>query len=296
VELWRRAASPWGQDVLIGVSWDLMWLAVCAAAAFLAGHAVWAWARNRHARASGVAAGAGSEGKSAPEAALPSPAAGLPERITRHGLPARIFHWTMAASMLVLLATAFVPVMGWQFPWVTIHWVAGFVLLGCVVFHVFHALGRGRFWEMMRVGASEGMAMARHVMSPRVPTPPKAGKYPFDHRLFHNAIVVVGLGVIVTGVLMAFRLDTWFWSANPYFLSDAAWGVVYVVHGLFGVSLIFFTAAHIYFALRPDKFWLTWSMIRGWIGRDRYLAHYDPSKWVVEGSAKAVREADDGRA
>ena len=34
MDLWRRAANPWGQDVLIGVSWDLMWSAVIAAVAF----------------------------------------------------------------------------------------------------------------------------------------------------------------------------------------------------------------------------------------------------------------------
>jgi len=41
MELWRRAANPWGQDVLIGVSWDLMWAAVAAAGLFLVGHALW---------------------------------------------------------------------------------------------------------------------------------------------------------------------------------------------------------------------------------------------------------------
>ena len=37
MDLWRRAADPWGQDVLIGVSWDLMWAAIIVAAAFLVG-------------------------------------------------------------------------------------------------------------------------------------------------------------------------------------------------------------------------------------------------------------------
>jgi hypothetical protein len=42
VELWRRAANPWGQEVLIGISWDLMWAAVFAGLAFTLAHAVWA--------------------------------------------------------------------------------------------------------------------------------------------------------------------------------------------------------------------------------------------------------------
>ena len=35
IELWRRTQNPWGQDILIGVSWDLMWTAVVLAALFL---------------------------------------------------------------------------------------------------------------------------------------------------------------------------------------------------------------------------------------------------------------------
>ena len=43
----------------------------------------------------------------------------LPDRITRHSLMARVFHWVMAGVMLVLLVTAFFPIMGIQFAWVT---------------------------------------------------------------------------------------------------------------------------------------------------------------------------------
>lgn len=283
MDLWRRASGPWGEEMLVGVSWDLMWLAIFLAAGFVAGHALWAWRRSR------VADDAGPAGVE-----LDEPSSELPARIARHTLPSRIFHWTMAASMIALLATAFVPVLGWQFPWLTIHWVSGVVLLGTVVFHVVHAAGRGRFREMMTLGLSEGWAMARRATSVKAPPSPKPGKYPFDHRLFHHAIVVAGLTAIGTGALMTFRVDTWFWEADPYFLlPDGAWSTVYVLHGLSGVALIFLTAAHVYFGLRPDKIWLTWGMIRGWIGRDRYLEHYDPAKWAV-GEAHAAPEGDDG--
>lgn len=282
MELWRRAAGPWGNEMVLGISWDLMWLAIFLAAAFLVVHALWSWLRQR-----GSTPAAPADEADAPD---------VPERVTRHVLAARIFHWTMAASMIALLVTAFGPVLGWQFPWLTIHWVSGFVLLGTIIFHTFHALARGRFLEMMRIGLAEGMAMVRHASSHSEP-PPKSGKYPFDHRLFHHAMVVVGLGVILTGVTMTFRIDTWFWEANPYILfPDAVWSVVYVLHGLCGVALILLTVAHVYFGLRPDKFWLTWGMIRGWIGRDRYLEHYDPAKWAVSPSSTApvASKSDDG--
>ncbi len=268
MELWRTAANPWGQDVLMGVSWDLMYAAIIVAVAFLVGHAVWIKTRPTKVHV-------------ATEAVPP----GIPERIQRHSLAARLFHWTMSASMLVLLVTAFVPVLGLQFPWVTIHWIAGAVLTATIVYHIIHSIGWQDFWAMFQIGFGEGMAHLKHIMSPKAPEP-KAGKYPFDHRLFHHVLVVVGLGVIATGLLMTVRIDTIFWTRNPYMLADSTWGTVYVIHGICGVLLIFFTAAHIYFALRPEKHWITWSMVRGWVDREHYLAHHDPEKWVVtEGAA-----------
>jgi cytochrome b subunit of formate dehydrogenase len=278
MEFLRRAANPWGQDVLIGVSWDLMWAAVIAAGLFLVGHAVWIKTRPQGTH------------ESTP-ASVPS---GIPEQIQRHSLSARVFHWTMSAAMLTLLVTAFVPLLGFQFPWVTVHWIAGVVLVATVVYHVIHAIGWQDFWSMFELGLAEGVAHIKHVLSPKAPEPPKAGKYPFDHRLYHHAIVVVSLAAIVTGVLMMVRIDTPFWTRNPYLLADSTWGVMYVVHGLSGVSLILLVASHIYFAIRPEKRWITWSMIRGWVDRDHYLAHHDPEKWVVTETASTSGEGGTG--
>jgi len=273
MDLWRSARNPWGQDVLIGVSWDLMWAAIVAAALFLIAHAIWIKTRPR-------------EETAAPRDVPP----GIPERVERHSLASRIFHWTMSVAMLVLLVTAFVPVMGLQFAWVELHWMAGVLLIATVVYHVVHAVGWQDFWSMFTLDVEEGVAHLKHLMSSKAPSPPKAGKYPFDHRLYHHAIVVVSLAAIVTGVLMMVRIDTPFWTRNPYLLSDATWGVMYVVHGLSGVMLIVLIAAHIYFAVRPEKHWLTWSMIRGWIDRDHYLAHFDPRKWVVTEEGEVVEK------
>ena len=273
MELWRTAANPWGQEVLIGVSWTLMWVALLAAIAFCVGH--WVWLRMR--------GGVGPDEATALESG-PGSVHGIPERVERHSASARAFHWTMAASMLVLLVTAFVPVMGLQFPWVKVHWIAGVVLILTIVWHVVQAIGWQDFWSMMSIGARdvrEGAAHLRHVLSKNAPAPPKAGKYPFDHRMYHHIIVVVSLAAVVTGLLMMVRVDTWFWARNPYLLADSTWGVVYVVHGFAGISLILLVAAHIYFAVRPEKWWITWSMIRGWIDREHYLAHFDPDKWPV---------------
>ena len=276
IELFRRTQNPWGQDILIGVSWDLMWTAIVLAALFLVGHAIWYRMRSF-----------GAQAEAAP-AAVP---AGLPERIQRHSLAARVFHWTMAASMLALLFSAFVPIMNLDFAgWLTIHWIAGVALIATIVYHVIHAVGWQDFWSMMSFGPNffkEGFATTRHVLSSKAPEPPKAGKYPFDHRMYHHAIVVVSLAAVVTGVVMMMRIDTPFFTRNTYLLTDSMTGIVFAVHGFAGVSLILLIASHIYFAFRPEKRWITWSMVRGWIDREHYAEHFDPTKWVVTGDREA---------
>ena len=296
-------SNPWGQEVLQGVSLDLMYLAIGLAVLFTLGH--WFWYRRRgFSKQEEVAEAQGS-------------VAGIPERIVRHTLASRIFHWSMAASMLVLLVTAFVPLLGLEFAWVTIHWIAGAVLILTIVYHVIHSIGWQDFWSMMSMGAKdvrEGISHFRHLLSPKAPTPEKPGKYPFDHRMYHNGIVVVSLAAIVTGVLMTLRIETPFWEPNTYYpfvdqavsgyselgepvislTPGATTGLMFVIHGIAGVSLILMVTAHIYFAIRPDKRWFTWSMIRGWIDREHYLAHFDPDKWSV--SDGSVQEQAPGGA
>ena len=36
MEFVREAANPWGQNVLLGIAWDLVWVAVVAGVAFVA--------------------------------------------------------------------------------------------------------------------------------------------------------------------------------------------------------------------------------------------------------------------
>ena len=44
-------------------------------------------------------------------------------------------------------------------------------------------------------------------------------------------------------------------------------------------SLVGLVIAHIYFALRPEKLWITKAMIFGTISRRDYLTHHDPDRW-----------------
>ena len=62
-----------------------------------------------------------------------------------------------------------------------------------------------------------------------------------------------------------------------------------MTHGLAGVGLVGLVIAHVYFAVRPEKWWITKSMILGWITRRQYLEHHEPSRWPVGQRAVAAR-------
>jgi cytochrome b subunit of formate dehydrogenase len=198
---------------------------------------------------------------------------------------ARVFHWVMAASMFVLLFTAFLPIAGFRFPWVTWHWVAGLVLTVSIVYHIIHATFWLDFWSIW-VGPKDIPDFKNEILRELghdVPGP-KPGKYPLGNRLYHLAIVVVGLAVTVTGVLMMQRIRTPIFERNPYgTMSDIAWGWTYIAHGFSGVALVGLVMAHVYFALRPDLFWITKGMIFGYITRRQYLEHHDTKRWNVRG-------------
>jgi cytochrome b subunit of formate dehydrogenase len=102
-----------------------------------------------------------------------------------------------------------------------------------------------------------------------------------ENKMYHLTIVLAGLSVILTGVFMMKRVQTPFLTRNPYLFSDMTWGLMYVLHGLAGVGLIALIMVHIYFALRPEKFVITKSMVFGSVPREHYLKHHDPDRWAV---------------
>ena len=275
----RRALNPWGEDVPIGVSWDLIWAAVIIGAIFVVGHALMVPKK--------VASGEVD----------PDEARGLPDKVVRHSMGARGFHWSMSATMFVLLITAFFPLVGIQFAWVTIHWIAGVALILTLAYHVYNVFAKQDFWAMWigRRDVAEGKLGLKAALGQTGVERPRTAKYPVDQKMFHHAATVVTVGAVVTGVLMMFRIDNFLWGQNPYMFSDAAWGWIYVIHGVCGIGLIFLVISHVYFAIRPEKRWMTWSMINGWIDRDRYLQNHDPERWTVA-EAGAAAEVEAGSA
>ena len=267
VDFFRTASNPWGQEILVGIAWDLLWAALFAGIVFVVGHAIHAGAVARK-PAGGAGDGAGAPGD------------GAGDRVERHDRGSRAFHWLMSAAMLTLLVTAFLPAVGIQFAWVTLHWIAGVALILLIVYHVWRSYAR-QDPDAVRIGRAEiadamveirgsSQGSARHRSNCQISRGPACVP---SGRNGHFT------GAALTGVLMMFRIDTWFWRSDPYFLSDHAWGLVFVLHGLCGVALVTLVIAHVYFAIRPEKRFMTRSMIKGWITREEYLQHYDPDKW-----------------
>jgi formate dehydrogenase subunit gamma len=269
MELFRSVTNPWNQEVLIGVSWILLYAAILAGAVFIIGHAIFA----AFIAKKEVPPGDEEVKRGAPTA---------PERILRHTLATRISHWLLAASVLILLVTGFVPILGLQFAWVTIHWIAGLVLAAYTVFHTIHVVKKRSLRSMWISFQDIRESWDRfRVMTGAEAAGRKPGKWATENKAFHHLTMVAGVVVVATGLLMMLRIDTIFAPANPYIFSDGTWGVMFVLHGLASVVFVAAIMVHIYFALHPEKHWITWSMIRGWISRRDYVWHHDPSRWPV---------------
>ena len=271
---WGR--NPWGQQILTHVSWDLLWASLFAGVMFLVAHASYMVlsAHHKHSEAETDALEAANKG--------------LPDLIERHTFMARAFHWVMAASMFVLLLTAFLPIVGVKFAWVEWHWMAGLVLTAALLYHIVHATFFLDFWSIW-IGPKdipEFKAELLRELGQDVPGP-KSAKYPLGNRLYHLAILVVGLAAATTGLFMMARVRQPLFTRNPYILGDAAWGFTYVAHGFAGVALVGLVIAHVYFAVRPEKWWITKAMIFGWVSRRHYLEHHDPARWKVRSDGRA---------
>ncbi len=285
MEFVRIAENPWGEQILIGLGWGVAWLVVVLGAIFIVGHAAFAKKKD--------------EGREEPKYD-PTIVAAVPDHVTRHGKSARYSHWTLAVATFALLITAFVPMLGLQFPWVTIHWLSGIVLTAYVVYHTVDTLARTS-WREMWISipdVREAVARVGNFFARTEDPSKRPGKWGMENKLFHHLIALAGLGVAATGVLMMGRVDTWFWASDPYRwnISDATWGVIFVIHGITSVGFIGLIMAHLYFAVRPDKFWITLSIFRGWITKEEYLGHHNPERWPVAPGAEGHGRVTEGQA
>jgi cytochrome b subunit of formate dehydrogenase len=207
-----------------------------------------------------------------------------PERVRRHHLVDRLYHWIMAASVLTLMATAFLPIVGIKFEWLTLHWTTGVALAALVVYHIVRATIWQRPSRMMidTADIANGWRRLVRFFGGAAALPGKPGKYNALQKLYHAGAAVLVLALVVTGLLMLLKIDTPLWRRNPYWFADSTWGLIYAVHDFAAMTLLTLIMIHIYFAIRPDEWWLTRSMFRGWITRREYEAHCDRSRWRAD--------------
>jgi cytochrome b subunit of formate dehydrogenase len=278
LNLIQWAQNPWGQQVPTHIAWSLLWVSAIGGLLFLIGHAIYVafWAKPVAAHSDAPA----------------GIAAKIPERVERHSLGARLFHLIMALAMFALLLTAFLPKVGVKFPWVEYHWIAGVVLTISIIYHIFHASFWLDFWSIWpdQEDREDAARRINRALGKPAPAPGKFGKYPLENKLFHLVVMLAGLVAVITGVFMMKRVETPFFTRNPYIFGDMTWGWMYVLHGLAGVAFVALVMAHIYFAIRPEKLFITKSMIFGWITRQQYLDHHDPARWPVGEQPSEVRQ------
>jgi cytochrome b subunit of formate dehydrogenase len=242
----------WGREVLLGVSWDLLWVVLALAAAAIVLHLLVMAFLSKKDRPS-------AEGM----------------HLERHAPVDRGFHWIMAISVLVLLATGVLPIIGIDFPWLTIHWVAGIILTGAVVFHTIRAI----FWQRPK----EMWVSGKDFKEPFDDTV-KPGKYSFAQKGMHHAMTILVLLVIGTGLVLFAVIDTPWWDRSNA-VDEATLGWMFLLHGVSTLGLLGLTALHVYFAVRPEKRFYTRSMISGWISEDEHRANHDPGRWSPDQSA-----------
>ncbi len=242
----------WGREVLLGVSWDLLWLVCVVALVVIAAHAVYMAMQQSAERPS-------HEGK----------------RVQRHEPIDRIMHWVMAISILVLLFTGVLPIIGIEFAWLTLHWIAGLLLTAAVLFHIIRSVLQK---DLMSVWISPSD------LKESLDDSQKPGKYSVAQKGMHAAVTVVTLLVIISGLFMFAMIDTPWWDRTNS-LSESTLGWMFLVHGLTTLALIALIVFHLYFTLRPEKLFYLRSMIKGWISEEEHSANHDPERWAPDESA-----------
>jgi formate dehydrogenase subunit gamma len=207
--------------------------------------------------------------------------AGSPSpRVSRHRGIDRLYHWLMAICIFILMATAFLPILGFKFEWLDIHWITGVALTVLVIFHIVRAIG-WQDWRNMWIGFADIRDLWRNVaqLLGARKTPPLPGKYDAAQKLYHLGVAIVVLAVVGSGLLMLLKIDTPLWRRNPYVFSGDTWGIIYVIHGMAAMTIVAIVIIHLYFALMPDGWYLLRAMIRGSISRKEYVEHHDAARW-----------------
>ena len=168
----------------------------------------------------------------------------------RHRFADRAFHWVMAISVIILGVSAFLPIIGVKFDWIPWHWITGVVLTLAILFHLYRVLAVHGLREMMP-GTDDVRELGRLARG-RDCSDLRPAKYDTLQKGMHWSVGVTILALAATGLVMLAKIDTPFWNRDPSLLTDATWGVIYVIHGFASMAILFLVLVHIYFGLIPE--------------------------------------------
>lgn len=228
------------------------------------------------------------------------------EEVERFTATQRASHWIMAASIFLLMLSGFLmmnsnvtvrTIAG--ISWVDVHIIFSIVLIGYLVFHLGHVAYKGT-WKAMWVGRREvkDLIVRGKNFLGQADEYPRQFEYPSAQKFLHLGVTGATLGVIVTGIVMLRRIEIPFlWDPAREFsllgvqfsqgVGEPGWGLVtwsFVLHDLSAIMMVSLVLGHMYFALRPDEWGITRSMVTGTVSVETYAKKYSPDSWVVGGT------------
>ena len=210
----------------------------------------------------------------------------------RYEIGARLWHVGLVGILLALWISgaAFyipgivpgpVPVLGMSWLWV--HLAFGLMFMLGLVVHVIKApLAGGRTMLFDRLDWHQLVAGARYYLG--LPHElPKLGKYGVWNKVFHVALILLALIMIVSGIILS--LDTLGWA-----VIDQNWHRQQrLLHDLGSYGFLALVAAHVFWQLLKRRPQLK-AMITGTIAADTFGSNHDWDRWkphVVSQTAKA---------
>lgn len=297
-----RYEQSFGQQVIVGLSWDILLVFAFVAALTFLVHFVVRDLLNPTEHTPR------EREESTEEIAQALETQGVAE-VHRFSAAQRASHWIMAISVFLLMLSGFLimnaevtvkTVLGAS--WLLVHEVAAIVLIGYVFFHLGHVAYKGT-WGEMWFGVSDAKDLWVRLLNFVGATEeyPKQFKYPSAQKLLHWAVTGATLGLVVTGLVLFRRVQTPLWGAAREFSflgvrfgiggsTVGEMGLVpwsFVLHDFLAVATLALVMGHVYFALRPREWAITRSMVTGTVSARAYAEKYSPTSWAVTGTASA---------
>lgn len=181
--------------------------------------------------------------------------------ITRHAPIDRLFHWTTALAVLLLL--------GGLVRWMPLHGIAGVLLCIAVAFHLL----RAAFGNTLR----HVLIWPRHLRE--YAQGRRAAKYTLPQKLMHALLGFAVLVACLTGALLLVRMDTPLWQGNAYLMSVPAWDAVRTLHHAAAGCVLVSSLVHIVYYLLPARRAYLRAMINGQMTREDAAKFHDPARW-----------------